>query len=220
MLLCALLSLLFGGAVLSACGGAEPGSQFASEAQGEFPVEVIEAQFDPVQKVARTYDLTLAVRNSGDEKIPAISTTINLPGLGSTLAFAYRDRQKGLAQPQRPVWVMEEDYPKLAGTVGRGGAATASRRTFNFGELTPGETANMVWRVTAIRPGSYRVAWELSAGLGQNTRAVDSRGARPRGVLPVRINNRAQLTRVNDKGQVVPLSASEQLRIKQMENSP
>jgi hypothetical protein len=58
-----------------------------------------------------------------------MSVTVNLPEEGSTLAFAYRDPQPGLASPQRPVWVLEEGYPKLAGTVGRGGAATANRRT-------------------------------------------------------------------------------------------
>lgn len=208
------------GALLAACGGGGDGGQFANEATGEFPVEVIESSFEPVQTVAEAYDLTLAVRNSGDETIPAINTTLNLPGLGSTLAFAYRDRQEGLAQAQRPVWVLEEGYPKLAGTVGPGGAATANRRTFNFGELDPGDTANMVWRVTALKPGRYRLAWKVSAGLGTETRAVDAAGGQPAGTLPVRIGNRARLTRVDERGKVVPLSPSEQMAVEQEEGSP
>lgn len=207
--------------LMAGCGGdgeAEP--QFANEAAGAFPVEVIESEFKRAQTVAETYDLTLAVRNSGDETIPAINTTINLPGLGSTLAFAYRDRQEGLAQPQRPVWVLEEGYPKLAGTVGRGGAATANRRTFNFGELDPGDTANMVWRVTALKPGSYRLGWRVSAGLGTGTTAELPDGTQPRGVLPVRIGNRARLTRVDENGEVVPLSPSEQRKVEQEAASP
>lgn len=208
-------------AFISACGGSDAvDGQFANEATGVFPVEVISSEFKPVQTVAETYDLTLAVRNSGDETIPAINTTLNLPGLGSTLAFAYRDRQEGLAQAQRPIWVLEEGYPKLAGTVGRGGAATANRRTFSFGELEPGDTADMVWRVTALRPGKYRLAWKVSAGLGTETSAELADGTQPRGSFPVRIGNLPRLTRIDARGKVVPLSPSEQLRVEQEKNSP
>lgn len=208
------------GAFLTACGGSDDGGQFANEATGAFPVEVILSEFKAVQTVAQTYDLTLAVRNSGDDTIPAINATINLPGLGSTLAFAYRDRQEGLAQAQRPIWVLEEGYPKLAGTVGRGGAGTANRRTFNFGELEPGDTANMVWRVTALKPGRYKLAWKVSAGLGTETSAELADGSQPAGVLPVRIGNRPRLTRVDENGKVVPLSPSDQRKVEQEEASP
>ncbi len=221
LLTCALLGAALCGAFLTACGGSgDDGGQFANEATGAFPVEVISSEFKAVQTVAQTYDLTLAVRNSGDDTIPAINATINLPGLGSTLAFAYRDRQEGLAQAQRPIWVLEEGYPKLAGTVGRGGAGTANRRTFNFGELEPGDTANMVWRVTALKPGKYKLAWKVSAGLGTETSAELADGSQPAGVLPVRIGNRARLTRVDENGKVVPLSPSDQRKVEQEEASP
>ncbi len=196
------------------CGGSEAGEQFSNEAPGDYPVEIVSAEFKPRQFVARAYDLVISARNTGDETIPAMVVTIGLPDEISTLAFAARDPQPELAQPQRPIWVMETSYPKLAGTIGPGGAATANRRTFNFGELPPGETADMVWRVTAVEPGNYRLSYRLSAGLGPDTKAVDSSGGTPGGILPVRITDRAVLTKVDKEGNVVPLTRQEQLQLK------
>ncbi len=204
-------------ALVAGCGGDDEGGQFANEPSGEYPVEIVNAEFKPRQEISNTYDMKLSVRNTGDETIPALNTSISLPGMGSTLAFAYRDPQKGLAMPQRPVWVMEEGYPKLAGTVGRGGAGNANRRTFNFGELPAGETADMIWRVTAVRPGDYRLAFRVAAGLSGEAVAVDAAGDDPVGVLPARISARPILTKINENGKVVPLSPSEQMTLKAQE---
>jgi hypothetical protein len=206
-------------ALISGCGGSKgPDYQFSGETAGEYPVEVVRAEFRPRQRVAETYDLVLGVRNAGDETIPAVNATIDLPGRDSVLAFAYRNEQEGLAQAQRPIWVLEEGYPKLAGTVGPGGTQTSNRRTFNFGELLPDETANMVWRVTAVRAGPYRVSWKLSAGLGLDIEAVDATtGSRPEGVFPVRISGKARLTEVDENGNVVPLSPARQRAVEQQE---
>ena len=178
---------------------------------------MVRAEFKPRQSVARTYDLEIEVRNTGDEIVPAMVATIDLPGEDSTLAFAARDPQPGLAQPQRPIWVLESGYPRLAGTVGRGGAATANRRTFNFRELDPGETAEMIWRVTAVDPGSYRPTYQIDAGLGTDATAVDASGEVPTGVLPVRITGRAVPTKVDQQGNVVPLTPQEQLDLERQE---
>lgn len=201
--------------MIAGCGGGgEAGEQFSNEAPGDYPVEVVRAYFKPRQFVARTYDLVISARNTGEETVPAMVATVDLPGRNSVLAFAARDPQPELAQPQRPIWVMELGYPKLAGSIGRGGAATANRRTFNFGELPPGETATMVWRVTAVEPGDYRLSYALSAGLGLDTKAVDSSGGVPGGTLPVRISGRAVLSKVDENGNVVPLTPQEQLQLK------
>lgn len=214
-----LLGAVSAGLFATGCGGDDDGGQFGNEPAGEYPVEIIDASFKPLQTVAETYELTIAARNAGDETIPAINTTIELPGLGSTLAFAYADQQEGLAMNQRPVWVVEEGWPKLADTTGRGGATTANRRTFEFGQLDPGDTANMVWRVVAVRPGNYRLGFQIDAGLGTETSAVDTDGNVPSGLLPVRITDFARLTEVNEKGQVVPLSRSEQARVEAQQES-
>lgn len=212
------LSFAVAATILAACGGGDDdGGQFANEPAGEYPVKIVSADFPVRQKVAETYDMTLSVENTGDETIPGLTTSISLPGLGSTLAFAYRDPQEGLSNAQRPVWVLEEGYPKLAGTVGRGGAGNANRRTFNFGELPAGETADMIWRVTAVRPGDYEVAFRIAAGVSGEATAVDAAGDDPTGVLPASINARPVLTRVDENGKVVPLSPSERFRLKEQE---
>jgi len=204
--------------ILAACGGGDDdGGQFANEPAGEYEVNVVNADFPDRQKVAETYDLELTVENTGDKTIPGLTTSISLPGLGSTLAFAYRDKQEGLANAQRPVWVLEEGYPKLADTPGRGGTGNANRRTFNFGELPAGETADMIWRVTAVRPGDYEVAFRIAAGVSGEATAIDAAGDDPTGVLPVAVDARPVLTRVDEQGNVVPLSASERFRLKKQE---
>jgi hypothetical protein len=198
--------------ILAGCGGGgggEVGEQFDNESAGDYPVEVIEADFPSKQVIARQYDLVIAVRNSGEKTIPAMSVTLDVPGKGSTLAFAYRDRQQGLAQPQRPIWVLEEGWPKLADTVGRGGTATANRRTFNFGEVEPGDTANMVWKVTAVKPGAHLLSYQVAAGLGGDSNAVDASGETPKGVLPARISDVPIMTKIDKKGNIVPLSQQE-----------
>ena len=59
---------------LAACGGGE--RQDEDEPEGEFPVEVVSAEFAPKQRLAQTSDLTLQVRNSGDEVIPDLAVTV------------------------------------------------------------------------------------------------------------------------------------------------
>jgi hypothetical protein len=216
--LCTVLAGVAAVVVVSGCGDEEIGAQFNNEPAGDYPMEVVGASFKPRQVISNTYDLRLKARNTGEDTIPALSVVIDLPGEGSTLPFAYADPQPGLAYDQRPVWVLENGYPKLAGTVGRGGNETSSERTYNFGPLEPDETAAMIWRVTAAKPGNYRVSYRFSAGLGGDAVAVDPAGEQPYGVLPARISDRVRLTRINEKGQVVPLTPAEQLTLKQQES--
>lgn len=202
-------------AILAGCGGGgESGAQFDNEPDGSYPVEVVSADFPARQTIAETYDFELAVRNTGDKTIPAMSVTINLPGEGSTLAFAYRDDQVGLAQPQRPVWVLEEGYPKLADTIGRGGAGTDNRRTFNFGEVKAGDIADMFWRVVAVKPGRHLISYQVNAGLSGAALAVDEAGDPVEGVLPSEISAKPILSKIDDKGKVVPLTQQEDLSLK------
>ncbi|MBN8870199.1 MAG: hypothetical protein J0H66_10005 [Solirubrobacterales bacterium] len=214
-----LIAALYAVVFAYGCGGDDDGGQFANQPAGDFPVEVTSASLKPRQTVADTYEMTVAVKNTGDETIPQINSVIDLPDMDSTLAFAYGDKQQGLAMNQRPVWVVEEGWPKLAGTVGRGGATTPDKRTFAFGKLKPGATATMTWKLVAVRPGRYLLRYTIGAGLGPDTRAVDASGDVPSGVLPVRISNFARLTEVNEKGQVVPLSRDKQAQVEAQQES-
>ena len=59
---------------LAACGGGE--RQDEDEPEGEFPVEIVSAEFADKQRLAQTSDLTLQVSNSGDEAIPDLAVTV------------------------------------------------------------------------------------------------------------------------------------------------
>lgn len=205
--------------IVAGCGGGQDQNQFRNEQKGDYEVEVTRATFPASQVVARTYEMRIDVENTGDEPVPAINIAIALPGRDSTLAFAYRSPQPGLAASQRPAWVLEEGYPKLAGTVGRGGAQTSSKRTFQFGTLAPGQTARTVWRVTAIQPGDFDLSWRIGAGLGLGVNAVDRSGETPAGLFEVSINNRPRLTEIDDQGRIVPISPDEQRRLEIEEES-
>src|SRR5688572_14576102 len=59
---------------LAACGGGE--RQDEDEPEGEFPVEIVSGEFAAKQRLAQTSDLTLQIRNSGDETIPDLAVTV------------------------------------------------------------------------------------------------------------------------------------------------
>ena len=277
----ALAALLAAGA--AACGGGE--RQDADEPEGEFPVEIVAAEFPAGQRLAETSDLVLTVRNSGEETIPDLAVTVftdadtgeeisadeaaavgedtgqtatdadgeKIPEeeLGSAVdqaleeelqaaeeesgadaettapeelpqaqgAFAVISQQPGLARPSRPVWILEMGYPRLAGTEpgnpppgelsGAGGAEAAQTNTFSFGELEPDETAEIVWRLSAVQAGTYTVRYRVAAGLQGKAVAVTAGGGTPEGEFVVRISDAPPQTRVDDKGNVVPIKKSD-----------
>jgi hypothetical protein len=276
---------------LAACGGGE--RQDEDEPEGDFPVEIVSAEFPPKQRLAQTSELTLAVANVGDEAIPDLAITVftesneDSPdddvvtgeagedtgsasatdseggatseeqlgeevdealqeeleqegateddsgsgeetgtetsaedGGGTELpeaegAFSVRSEQEGLAIPSRPVWILEQGFPRLAGTEagrpppgeieGAGGAEAAQSNTFSFGELGPNETREVVFRVTPVQPGTYTVRYRIAAGLQGKAVAVSEDGSVPEGEFVVRISDVPPQTRVDDQGRVVPI---------------
>src|SRR5262249_29671462 len=59
---------------VSACGGGQ--RQDATEPEGNFPVQIVSADFPSRQELAQNTNLTLAVANSGDQTIPNLAITI------------------------------------------------------------------------------------------------------------------------------------------------
>ena len=51
--------------------------QDENEPEGNFAVEVVEAKFPEDQKLAKSSDLVVTVRNAGQETIPNIAMTVN-----------------------------------------------------------------------------------------------------------------------------------------------
>ena len=194
-----------------ACGGGEE-SQDADEPSGEFPVEVVAAQFSTEQRLAETNDLRLELENAGEESIPDLAVTIWTGDEKADGAFSIRSDQPGLADPNRPVWILENDYPKLL-TQGMSakdldeapsaGAEAAQTNTFSFGQLAPGDSIDAVWRVTPVQAGTYTVHYEIAAGLTGKAKAVTEDGSSPvEGDFVVTITDKPPRARVNDAGQV------------------
>jgi hypothetical protein len=198
----------------AACDGDENERQDAAEPEGEFPVNVYKSKFSNRQRLAERQDLVLGIENSGQETIPDLAVTISTDG-GQTTgsynaggSFYIRVDDPALANPNRPVWILENKYPQIKSGPGSGvpkgssACTTAQTNTFACGELEPGERREMVWRVTPVRDGTYTVDYEVSAGLYGNARAVTSDGSAPAGKFVVTITDKPPQARVNAQGQV------------------
>jgi hypothetical protein len=216
---------------ISACGGGE--RQDANEPEGDFPVQIVKADFPSKQQLARNTNLTLTVANTGDKTIPDLAITIftssnattgqsgsstaGTTGTGTASeelpqaqgSFSVRSPQQGLAIPFRPVWILEEGFPKLAGQTASAGAEAAQTDTFSFGELAPNQSREMVWNVTPVQAGTFTVHYRVAAGLQGKAKAVTADGSVPEGEFVVRISSAPPQTRVNDSGQVVPIKPSD-----------
>lgn len=191
---------------LTACGGDSESSN-SSEADVTYPVKVVTAEFPTAQRLGETTELQLGVRNTGEKKMPSLTVTVTLAGKDgedSGLPFAIRDPQPGLAQPDRPVWVLSARYPRLAGSSEPAGGETSSRKTFQFGALKPDQTTEVVWKLTAVRTGSYELLYEIGAGLGGTSKAETAAGTEAGGSFAVRISEQPPNTVVTDSGEVVP----------------
>lgn len=191
--------------LLTGCGES---SSDSNEAAGKYRVEVTEASFPTEQRLGQTSLLELGVRNSGEETVPALTVTIAIAGragANSSLPFAIHDPTAGLAQAERPVWVLAQSYPRLAGSSKPGGATTSNRKTFAFGPLKPGETTSAVWKVSAVRAGRYTLQYRVGAGLSSEVEAVTDNDVAPGGSFVTEITRELPETEVLDNGEVVEI---------------
>jgi hypothetical protein len=193
-------------ALLGACGGGSPSD--ANQKAGTYKVAVLSARFPTAQRLAETSHLGLDIRNSGVKTIPALTVTVSIAGREgqtSSLPFGIRNPQPGLAQPDRPVWVLAMGYPRLAGTSGPGGAQTFNPKTFDFGPLKPGSSAGAIWKLTAVKAGDYTLLYRIDAGLSGSAKAQTEAGVAPGGSFAVRISSVPPNTTVTDSGEVVQI---------------
>ena len=207
----ALLSTLAAlAAPVAGCGGSEE-RQDADEPAGKFPVEVTAAKFPTTQRLAQTSDLIMEIENVGEETVPDLAVTIWTGEEKASEPFYIRLDQPGLSDPNRPVWILEEGYPKLLGGDARlgnieqqppSGAEAAQTDTFSFGELEPGESKEIIFRVTPVMAGTYTVHYELAAGLDGKAKAVTESGDPVEGEFVVTITDKSPRARVNDAGDV------------------
>ena len=191
----ALLLTALVGVAVAGCGG-DP--QDANEPEGTYTVEITRASFPTAQTLAQAADFSVTVRNADSRTIPNVSVTIDngdgRSGGHEASAFAEASTQPGLADPSRPVWIVD-DGPR--------GGTTAYTNTWALGRLAPGATKTFVWRVTAVRSGTHEVRYRVSAGLDGKAKAQLTGGRVPEGSFTVKVAQKPPVARVDDNGNVV-----------------
>jgi hypothetical protein len=191
-------------AMLGGCGSGSSSAE--AEPTGTFHVKVTEASFPTAQKLGQTALLKVGIRNTGKRTVPALTVSFTIAGkagVNSSLPFGVRDPQPELAQPERPVWVLAQSYPRLHGSSPPGGASTSSPKTFSFGELKPGATTTAVWKLSAVRSGKYTLLYSVDAGIGGKAKAKTDNGVRPGGSFATEISERLPETEVTNSGEIV-----------------
>jgi hypothetical protein len=184
---------------VAGCGGGE--RQDENEPEGNFPVEVVRASFPDHQKLAKSSNLVVTVRNAGDETIPNIAVTVN--------GFDKRKRDPDLADPSRPVFAVNGVQVQIAGfpeakDAAPRGCDTAYVNTWACGSLKPNGQKTFRWTVTAVQAGDYRIDWRVAAGLDGKAKAVAAGGRpAPRGQFTGTISDAAPDVRVADDGHTI-----------------
>jgi hypothetical protein len=181
-----LFALVACAAIAAGCGGDDE-RQDADEPEGTWRVEVVEAEFPRRQKLAQPAEMTITVRNREDRAIPNLAVTVD--------SFSARSDQPGLADANRPVWIVD-DGPR--------GATTAYTNTWALGRVPPGGTKTFTWRVTPVEPGTHKVSYRVAAGLDGKAKARLDGGRRPEGTFTVRVSEKPSQARVDpETGEVI-----------------
>jgi hypothetical protein len=181
------------------CGGGE--RQDKNEPEGNFPVEVVEAKFPQSQKLAKSSDLIVTVRNAGRETIPNIAMTVN--------GFDRRKKDPDLADASRPVFALNGVQVEIAGfpeakDASPRGCDTAYVNTWACGPLKPNQQKTFRWSVTAVQAGEFKLKWRVTAGLDGKAKAVAMGGGpAPRGSFSGTVSDAAPEVRVADDGKTI-----------------
>jgi len=179
-------ALLVAPALVAGCGGGE--RQDAHEDSGTYKVEVVSSKFPAKQRLARQEQMVVEVRNADTKTIPNLAVTLE-PG------FTVRSNRTDLADPNRPVWIVDD---------GPLGGDTAYTNTWALGALKAGQTKKFVWKVTPVQAGSHEVRFRIAAGLNGKAKAEASGGQVPEGSFDVKIVNKPSQARVDpDTGKVI-----------------
>ena len=213
--------------LVAGCGGGT--RQDKDEPKGNFPVEVVSAEFPEQQKLAKDSKMEIVVRNAGNKEIPVVSVTVECPGQkargdeddrsggsgGSPSGsgsqgggFNYKTTFPGVADPSRPQFVVNTIPTRTPRNYDRGRLDPLERSssyvsTFPLGKLGPNREATFVWDVTAVRAGPYKICWKVNAGLDGKAKAVPSQGTPITGAFTGTISDEAPDARIADDGRTV-----------------
>lgn len=191
--------------LLAACGGS---SSDSNEPAGTYQVKVTGASFPAHQFIGQTSLMKIDVENDGKKTVPALTVAVKLKGKegeAAQIPFSIHEPDPELANGDRPVWVLSATYPRLAGSSAPGGAQTSSPGTYTFGALKPGKSVEAVWKLSAVRPGNYTIAYEVGAGLSGEVKAKTSSGVAPGGSFVIDISTELPETEVNGAGEIVEI---------------
>ena len=151
------------------------------------------AKFPTEQRLALTSDLVLGVENTGDEPLPELAFTIETDDGDADGSFQVQIDDPSASNPNRPVWILENKYPRATDDPipkGISGGLRAQTNTFGFGPLDPGEEKTIVWRLTAVEAGTYTLHYRVEAGLDGRSEGRHRR--RRRGEGRVRCHDQRQ----------------------------
>lgn len=177
---------------VSGCGGE---SQDANETEGSFRLEVSDASFPAKQSIAEATTMRIRVRNPEQRTVPNVAVTVQTKGAKAgdgVTAFGQKSDDARLADSSRPIWILDEE-PK--------GGTSAYANTWSLGPLKGGETKTFEWKLTAVEPGSYSLAYRVAPGLDGKARLAA--GSKARGIFTVQVADKPVPARVNSKGEVV-----------------
>jgi len=178
---------------LPGCGGGA--AQSDNEAEGSYKLEVSDASFPAEQGIAEQSTMKIAVRNPEQKTVPNVAVTVETKGAkaGDGLtAFGQKSGDSRLADPNRPIWILDKEPV---------GGTSAYSNTWTLGPLKGGETKTFEWKLTAVEPGEYSLAYRVSPGLDSKATLAD--GSKARGTFDVTVKDEPVPARVNSKGEVV-----------------
>jgi hypothetical protein len=165
-------------ALLAGCGGGE--RQDADEPSGTFELEIAEASFPGSQQIGETAELTIAVRNVGEGTAPNVSLSVE--------GFYRRLEMQGLADPERPVFVLEQTPAD---------GETSYVGTWSLGPLPAGGTKEFTWRLTPVVAGTHTLKYTAAAGLDGKAVGRDAGGGPPSGTITARVSDEPVDARVD-----------------------
>ena len=181
-----------GALALAGCGGGT--RQDASEKSATYTVNVVQASFPQSQRLAGQVRMVITVNNAGGQTIPNIAVTIEgADGASPAQAFGVDDPQVGLADPSRPIWIVDR---------GPYGGDTAYVNTWTLGTLRPHQEKTFTWFVTPTVAGTHTVRYRVAAGLNGKAKAQLAGGGAAAGTFTVAISAKPAGVKVSPNGNV------------------
>jgi hypothetical protein len=156
---------------LAACGGGD--RQDKHEPKGTWKVDVVSASFPGRQRLSDHSELRITVKNVDTRTLPDLAVTVD--------GFGYRRDSPDLSDPNRPIWVI--DAPPANST-------TAFTNTWAVGSVPAGQTRTLVWKVSAVRAGTYTLRFKVAAGIEGKAKATLPDGSSPSGSFIARVSDK------------------------------